>query len=62
MNRLTSCFLSACFAVLLLASSPLAHAKDDWQPITPEDLKLKDNPAVPGSKAMILYRSIAVAP
>jgi hypothetical protein len=35
-----------------------AQAKDDWLPITPEDLALKDNPAVPGSKAMILYRSI----
>ncbi len=58
MNRLTSCLISACFAVFFLLSSPLAHAKDEWQPITPEDLALKDNPAVPGSKAMILYRSI----
>src|SRR5664279_5328964 len=58
MNRLASCFLSACFAVLFLISSPLAHAKDEWQPITPEDLSLKDNPVVPQSKAMILYRSI----
>jgi Domain of Unknown Function with PDB structure (DUF3857)/Transglutaminase-like superfamily len=33
-----------------------ARAGDDWQPIAPEDLALKDNPASPGAPAMILYR------
>lgn len=45
-------------AVVFLLSSQKAQAKDDWLPITPEDLALKDNPAAPGAKAMILYRSI----
>lgn len=31
-------------------------AGDDWKPIPPEDLALKDNPASPGAHAMILYR------
>ena len=54
-SRLSSivcpCFLSVVFAF------PLgAPAADDWQPINPADLALKDNPASPGSDAMILYR------
>ncbi|HEY0704217.1 MAG TPA: DUF3857 domain-containing protein [Candidatus Acidoferrales bacterium] len=32
------------------------EAGDDWQPIAPADLALKDNPAEPGAAAMILYR------
>lgn len=40
--------------VLLVNSTP---AGDDWLPIPPADLALKDNPAQPGSHAMILYRS-----
>jgi hypothetical protein len=43
------------FALVIGCSLPAA-AGDDWQPITPEDLKLKDNPAQPGAHAMILYR------
>jgi hypothetical protein len=58
MNKLGVVFSSTFLAVLFLISQPMAQAKDEWQPITPEDLALKDNPAVPGSKAMILYRSI----
>ena len=34
-----------------------SSAGDDWLPITPEDLALKDNPKSPGANAMILYRS-----
>jgi len=30
---------------------------DDWLPISPADLALKDNPAQPGADAMILYRN-----
>ena len=42
---------------------PLAYstsAGDDWLPIPPEDLALKDNPAQTGAHAMILYRESAV--
>ena len=37
-----------------------APAKDDWLPIPPEDLALKDNPKSPGAYAMILYRESSV--
>ena len=46
-------------AVILLCGglgSRSAPAGDDWLPIAPEDLALKDNPASPGAHAMILYR------
>lgn len=51
------------FALVLLLCVPLSHstsAGDDWLPIPPEDLALKDNPAQPGAHAMILYRSSSV--
>ncbi|MGH9699888.1 MAG: DUF3857 domain-containing protein [Candidatus Acidiferrales bacterium] len=44
------------FALILPSLSPLAQADDNWLPVPPEDLALKDNPASPGSNAMILYR------
>ena len=45
-------------AILLCGGlgSRSAPAGDDWLPIAPEDLALKDNPASPGAHAMILYR------
>ncbi len=49
--------LAAFFGALL--SRP-ASAGDDWQPINPADLALKDNPASPGANAMILYRESIV--
>ena len=39
-----------------MSLTPLAQAGGDWLPVSPEDLALKDNPASPGSNAMILYR------
>jgi Domain of Unknown Function with PDB structure (DUF3857) len=54
-------FLSLCGFTLgllllfvFLAVSPAPA--DDWLPIPPADLALKDNPAQPGAHAMILYR------
>ena len=45
--------------VLCLFSLSFAPAGNavDWLPIDPADLALKDNPARPGSHAMILYRN-----
>ena len=43
-------------ALLALGFSRASRAKDEWLPISPEDLALKDNPASPGAHAMILYR------
>jgi hypothetical protein len=58
MNRaryflLVIAILIGSYAALTVRPSP---AKDEWLPISPEDLALKDNPASPGSDAMILYR------
>jgi hypothetical protein len=49
--------------LILFLCIPLAlptSAGDDWLPIPPADLALKDNPAQPGAHAMILYRESAV--
>src|SRR5450755_2148722 len=51
----------AIFVLLLSAASPLGSirtraAANDWPPIDPSELALKDNPASPGSLAMVLYR------
>jgi hypothetical protein len=43
-------------ALLSLCTLPTSHAGDDWLPIPATDLTLKDNPASPGARAMILYR------
>ncbi len=45
-------------AILTLSSG--SHAKDDWLPIDPADLALKDNPLSPGAHAMILYRENSI--
>ncbi len=60
MNR-TQRFLCGTFlASVLLSAAAFARqpsaASDDWLPIPPADLALKDNPADPGASAMILYR------
>ena len=62
MNR-ASRVCSGCAMVIMLTSvfaASLAYA-DDWLPISPADLALKDNPASPGADAMILYRESTVS-
>jgi len=54
---LFSLLVPLCLAVALPRST---DAGDEWLPINPADLALKDNPASPGSNAMILYREEAV--
>jgi len=49
------------FALILACgwgSVAICQVPDTWQPIPKEDLALKDNPADPGSAAMILERQI----
>ncbi len=48
--------LALLFAFAIPASTTPTSGTDDWQPISPADLALKDNPASPGANAMILYR------
>ena len=48
------------FVLAILAVGARRNAvvvADDWLPVPPADLALKDNPAEPGSDAMILYRN-----
>ena len=58
MNRTQRFFCVTAFALVLLGAVAIAPrpsaAGDDWLPITPADLALKDNPASPGAHAMIL--------
>ncbi len=58
MNRTQRFLLCTIVLVMLLAMLGLqaSRAGDDWLPIPPADLTLKDNPASPGAHAMILYR------
>ncbi|MFZ0922206.1 MAG: DUF3857 domain-containing protein, partial [Candidatus Acidiferrales bacterium] len=46
-------FVFVCSVLVFPGGAP---AGDEWLPINPADLALKDNPASPGSHAMILYR------
>ena len=52
-------FLTLIFLLLLFPFVRFAAA-DDWLPVPPEDLALKDNPKEPGADAMILYRQVIV--
>ncbi|MFZ3330989.1 MAG: DUF3857 domain-containing protein [Candidatus Acidiferrales bacterium] len=51
------CSLAILCAIACILPPGKSSAGDDWLPITPEDLALKDNPASHGANAMILYRS-----
>ncbi len=48
-------------ASLLLVRVGAAQVDNNWRPINPADLALKDNPAEPGADAMILYRASTVS-
>jgi hypothetical protein len=50
--------LMALILASLIIPRTLGQISDTWQPVTQQDLALKDNPAVPGSAAMILERQI----
>jgi hypothetical protein len=58
-ERILSTFAVLIVLLLLLALRP-ASAGDDWLPVSPEDLALKDNPKSLGAHAMILYRESSV--
>ena len=60
MNRTGRVFQIVVILLLVFAARPIATPADDWQPISPEDLALKDNPKQPGADAMVLYREVNV--
>jgi len=52
-----------CGVVILVATflvSALPAHVEDWLPVQPDDLALKDNPKQPGADAMVLYRQVDV--
>ena len=55
-SRVLVLSLSVIVVMLWLSFAKAIPAGDDWLPIPPADLALKDNPASPGANAMILYR------
>jgi Domain of Unknown Function with PDB structure (DUF3857) len=46
--------------VSLATLAPRLARATNWQPVSPEDLALKDNPKQPGADAMILYREVII--
>jgi len=50
------CFIAILVFLFGAVLAPRIPAGDDWLPIPPDDLTLKDNPASPGAHAMILFR------
>ena len=61
MNRTARFCCTVSFVLLAVATCPDRQAKaDDWLPIAPEDLALKDNPKQSGADAMVLYRQVDV--
>jgi hypothetical protein len=60
-QRFGLCAALVCLLAVFLPVRPVAAGdKEDWKPIDPADLALKDNPASPGANAMILYREAFV--
>jgi hypothetical protein len=52
--------LAIAAALVVLVGPHSMRGADEWLPIPPEDLALKDNPKSPGAHAMILYRESSV--
>src|SRR5215472_17065646 len=47
-----------CVGSLSIVPTPRGQVPDAWEPVPKADLALKDNPANPGSSAMILERQV----
>jgi uncharacterized protein DUF3857 len=58
MNRTGRIVHGVAVLLLTLAASTALSAADDWLPVPPEDLAMKDNPNQPGADAMVLYREV----
>src|SRR5260370_17096096 len=48
----------ALFVVAAVRRAQPVSAGDEWQPITPEELKMTGEPKAPGAPAIILYRQV----
>ncbi|HYK38897.1 MAG TPA: hypothetical protein VEU98_02665, partial [Candidatus Eremiobacteraceae bacterium] len=54
--RVLTAILPVVMAIVCL--SPRLASADEWQPITPEELKMTSLPEAPGAPAVILYRQV----
>ena len=54
-RRFSLSFVILCVA-MFASLCPKSSEAQQWTPIAPEELAMKDNPTLPGSQAMILYR------
>ena len=45
-----------CFSLLLMLTTGKARAFDEWLPVSPQELKMTQEPSQPGADAVILYR------
>jgi len=59
-NRKSGSVAVACLALHLglLVLPGAAGGKEDWPPIDPAELAMKDNPAAPGQHAMVLFTEV----
>lgn len=60
MKRIAGIVANAAILATLFLAAPRPSRAQDWLPVPPEDLAMKDNPKQPGLDAMILYREVAV--
>jgi hypothetical protein len=58
MNRNGRIVYGVAVLLLTLVASTALGAADDWLPVPPEDLAMKDNPNQSGADAMVLYREV----
>jgi hypothetical protein len=50
--------LTLCLVAMLSRPASSVNAADEWQPISPEDLKMTSEPKAPGAPAIYLYRQV----
>src|SRR5271157_1565883 len=48
----------ALFVLAAVVAGLLPARAEDWQPVTPEELKMTSEPLAPGAPAVILYRQV----
>src|SRR5580765_1152156 len=51
-------FLAIAFLFIAADAGVRTATADDWQPISPEELKMTSVPEAPGAAAVILYRQV----
>jgi len=55
-QRFLLCIIVLATLLFSVSGLRISQASEDWLPVPPDDLALKDNPSQPGAHAMILYR------